>query len=75
MYRNMEQWSQIRQQVLVDGISKRQVLRETGLHWQTLEKILANSAPPVFRGLQARPKPSVGPYLSRISSGNDDTRA
>ena len=30
MYRNMEQWSEIRRRVLVDGVSRRQILRETG---------------------------------------------
>ena len=33
MYRNMEDWSEIRRRVLVEGVSKRQILRETKLHW------------------------------------------
>ena len=39
VYRDMEQWMEIRRRVLVQGVSKRQILRETGMHWTTLEKI------------------------------------
>jgi hypothetical protein len=45
----MEQWATLRRKLLVDGISKRQILRETGMHWQTLEKILTHSQPPGYR--------------------------
>ena len=40
MYRNMDQWIDIRRRVLVEKVSKRQILRETRMHWRTLEKIL-----------------------------------
>ncbi len=40
VYRDMEQWLEIRKRVLREGASKRQILRETGMHWTTLEKIL-----------------------------------
>ena len=49
MYTDMEQWAKIRRRVLVEGISKRQIIRETGMHWQTLEKILTHSSPPGYR--------------------------
>ncbi|MHC4854243.1 MAG: IS21 family transposase [Planctomycetota bacterium] len=52
--------------MLAEGVSKRQVLRETGIHWQTLEKILSHSAPPGYRGSGPRPRPKLGPYLERI---------
>lgn len=39
----MEQWRTIRRRVLVEGVSKRQILRETGMHRVTLEKILEHS--------------------------------
>ncbi len=42
VYRNMQQWTDIRLRVLVEGESKRQILRETRMHWTTLEKILAH---------------------------------
>jgi len=62
----MEQWAAIRRRVLQEGVSKRQILRETGLHWTTLEKILSHSAPPGYRMRQLREKPKLGPYLDRI---------
>ena len=49
VYTNMKQWNDIRQRVLVQGVSKRQILRETGMHWTTLEKILAHPQPPGYR--------------------------
>ena len=62
----MEQWTEIRRRVLVEGVSKRQILRETGMHWSTLQKILTNSAPPGYRQSQPRPQPKIGPYRDRI---------
>ena len=44
----MKQWQEIRHRVLKQGVSKRQILRETGMHWQTLEKILEHSSPPGY---------------------------
>jgi len=51
VYADMEWWTKIRRKVLVEGVSKRQVLQETGIHWKTLEKILGNSSPPGYRNL------------------------
>jgi hypothetical protein len=47
--KDMVQWAEIRRRVLVDGVGKRQTLRETGMHWKTLEKILRHSQPPGFQ--------------------------
>ena len=66
MYRNMDQWIEIRQRVLRQGVSKRQILRETGIHWKTLEKILNNSSPPGYQRTKAVRKSKIGPYLDRI---------
>lgn len=62
----MEDWTTIRRRILVDGESKRQVLRETGMHWKTLEKMLTHSEPPGYRQQAARALKKVGPYLERI---------
>ncbi len=62
----MKQWASIRQSVLRDKASKRSVIRETGLHWKTLEKILAHSSPPGYGLSKPREKPKLGPYLHRI---------
>ena len=39
----MEQWTEIHRRILVEKVSQRQVLRETGIHWKTLQKILEHS--------------------------------
>ena len=62
----MEQWTEIRRRVLVEGVSKRKILRETGMHWTTLEKILDESRPPGYRLKKLREKPKLGPYVNRI---------
>ncbi len=64
----MQQWSQIRRRVKIEGVSKRQILRETGMHWRTLEKILAHPEPPGYRRQRAYPRPKLGPYLGRIEA-------
>jgi transposase len=62
----MDQWIQIRQRVLREGVSKRQIMRETGMHWETLQKILTHSSPPGYRRRKEPPKPKIDPYLDRI---------
>ena len=64
----MEQWSEIRRRILVDGVSQRQILRETGMHWETLQKILNNSEPPGYRQSQPRPCKKLGPYRPKINA-------
>ena len=66
MYTDMKQWTDIRRRVLVQGISKRQIILETGMHWQTLEKILTHSVPPGYRLRKSRSQRKIGPYLDRI---------
>ncbi len=63
----MEQWNRIRQRVLRDGVSMRQIQREPGLHHETIKKILSSSSPPVFR-CPAREKPKLGGYMERIAA-------
>ena len=46
---NMEQWARVRRKVLVDKQSKRSVMSEEGLHWETLQKMLAHPEPPGYR--------------------------
>jgi transposase len=67
VYREMKKWADIRFQVFREEKSKRSVLRETGMHWQTLEKILEHSEPPGYRLTKARPKPKIGPFLDRVA--------
>jgi transposase len=74
VFRDMQLWADIRRRVLVEGVSKRQVLRETGMHWRTLEKILANPEPPAYRAPAARARPKLGPYLDRIARILDEDK-
>jgi transposase len=62
MYMDMELWERVRRKVLVEGLPKRQVMREEGLAWDTLKKILAHSAPPGYRQKQVRPKRKLGEH-------------
>jgi transposase len=62
----MEQWESIRFRVLRQGVTKNQILRETGMHWTTLEKILAHPQPPGYRMSEPRRQPKIGPYMDRI---------
>jgi transposase len=67
VFREMEQWNRIRQRVLRDGVSIRQIQRETGLHHETIKKILACSSPPPF-ACGKREKPKLGAYVERIAA-------
>ena len=67
MYTDMEEWTEIRLRVLNGKASKREILREKGMHWKTLEKILSHSKPPGYRMESERPRPKIGPFLERIS--------
>lgn len=63
---NIKQWARVRRKVLVDGQSKRSVMSEEGLHWETLQKMLAHPEPP---GYQRRSSPGrkIDPYRRWIS--------
>jgi hypothetical protein len=71
----MEQWSEIRRRVLVEGVSRRQIIRETGMHWETLQKILTHSEPPGYRQGRPRPRNKLGPYLPKIELILQEDRA
>lgn len=74
MYTDMEKWSEIRRRVLVDGESKRSIQRRYGVHWDTLEKILAHSEPPGYRLSRPRLKRKIGPYLPVIEQILEDDK-
>ena len=63
----MEAWTHIRRRVLVDGVSIRQIQRETGLHFKTIKKILAHPGPQPFSG-PARERPRLGAFMERIEA-------
>ena len=50
---DMEQWARVRRKVLIDGCSKRSVMKEEGLHWETLQKMLSHSRPRSVQKLES----------------------
>jgi hypothetical protein len=76
VYTDMEWWTRVRLEVSREGKKKREVLRDEGIGWETLKKILANPEPPGYRLKEPRPKPKIGAYsgpcrtLIRADSGH-----
>src|SRR6266571_3692434 len=64
----MQQWTDIRRRVLVEGASKRSICREYGIAFETLQKILRHAEPPGYRLILPRAKTKLGPYLPVISA-------
>ena len=44
----MDEWTEIRRKVLVEGVSKRSILRDYSIRHQALAKILAHPEPPGY---------------------------
>jgi transposase len=72
VYADMEQWTEIRRRVLVDGLSKRDACKQYGLHWLTLKKILSHEEPPGYRRATPPRRPTVEPVLPVIRQILDD---
>jgi len=70
----MNQWAQIRRMVLVEGASKRSIMRDFGIGHQALAKILTNPEPPGYRITGSRPKPVLGAFLAVIDQILEDDR-
>ena len=66
MFSNMQDWTDIRRAVLVEGASKRSICRRYGIAHKTLQKILAWPEPPGYRQQTPRPKSKLGPRLGVI---------
>ncbi len=62
----MDERLEIRHKVLVEGVSKREILRQKKMHWQTLEKILRDSVCPGYQRTAPIAKPKIGPYLGKL---------
>ena len=65
MYHDVTQWTTIRHQVLVEGVSRRQIARETGISRVTIRKMLAHPHPPSY-GASSRECPELGPYIASV---------
>ena len=68
MRSDMEEWKEIRQQVLVNSMSQRAACEKYKLGWQTLKKILSHSEPPGYRQSQARPRRVLAPEATSFTS-------
>ena len=65
MYRDVAQWSSIRNQILRKGISIRQVARDTGIHPETVRKMLDHPLPQPY-GPRSRRYPKLGPHTASV---------
>jgi transposase len=62
----MNEWTEIRRKVLVEGVSKRSIKRDYRIGAGALAKILANPEPVGYRQRTTRPKPRLGDFLGVI---------
>lgn len=62
----MELWAQIRRQVLVEGVSIREICREQNMSHHTVRKMLQMSEPPGYRRSGDRPRPKLDPFIAVI---------
>jgi transposase len=65
MYRDIAQWLKVRHQVLVEGISQRQIERETGISRDTIRKMLAHPHPQPY-GPRSHRCSKLGPHTASI---------
>jgi transposase len=65
MYRDVAQWSSIRDRVLRKGVSIRQVAREIGISPKTIRKMVDHPLPLPYRP-RIRSHPMLGPYEGSI---------
>jgi hypothetical protein len=65
MYRDITQWSGIRDRVLRKGVSIRQVARETGISPETIRKMVDHPLPLPYLP-RSRSYPSLGPHTGSI---------
>jgi transposase len=72
VYTDMEQWTEIRRRVLVDGLSKRQACKQFAINWKTLRKILTHAEPPGYRRVKPPRRPTIEPVLPIIRQILDD---
>lgn len=68
MHTEMDEWTEIRRKVLVEGMSKRAACEEYGLGWWTLEKVLTHAEPPGYRMAAPRAKPKLDRFVPVIEA-------
>lgn len=65
MYRDVTQWSSIRNRILGKGIPIRQVVRETGISRKTVRKMLDHPLPQPYGPRKPR-RPKLGPHTASV---------
>ena len=65
MYRDLVQWSGIRRLILREGVSIRQVVRETGISCETVRKMLKHPLPKPY-GPRNRRYTRLGPHTASV---------
>ena len=65
MYRDVAQWSSVRDRILRKGASIRQVVRETGISRKTVRKMLDHPLPQPY-GPRSRRYPKLGPHTASV---------
>ena len=74
MYVDINQWLEIRRKILDQGVSRRQICRETGISRGTVRKILLHKVPPGYRRMTPIRRPKLDThthYIETLLSDND----
>ena len=66
MIRDMDKWTRIRRDVLVEKMSRREACQKYNLNFRTIQRILKLSEPPERPKAAPRAKPKIGPFLPVI---------
>ena len=66
MITDMDKWTRIRRDVLVNGMSRRQASEKYELNFRTIQNILVREQPPTHRKKTERDKPVIGPFVPII---------
>jgi transposase len=66
VFKDMEQWTEIRRRVLTKDISKRAACKEYSLQWRTLARILQHAEPAGYQLQKPRPKRKLDKFLPII---------
>ena len=66
MIKDMNIWTRIRRDILVEEMSRREACRKYNLNFRTIQKILKHPEPPERPKEYARAKPKIGPFISVI---------
>ncbi len=62
----MDNWTNIRRDILANGMSRREACKKYNLNFRTIQKILCHPEPPGYRQQSARDKPIIGPFIPII---------